>query len=586
MGRLCYNNGMDSVEEIKSRLSVDEVVGSYIQLKPAGTNLRGLCPFHNEKTPSFMVSPEKGIWHCFGCGEGGDMFTFVEKMEGLDFKATLEKLATKAGVTLEASTPGAAKQTKQKERLLAALEIATRYFQTGLVKSKTAQNYIIRTRGFNKLTVETYRLGYSPDTQAGLSDLLLKKGFNKGEIVNAGLARKKGGALQDIFRGRMMVPFMDSQSRSIGFTGRHITDDAFGPKYLNTPATALFDKSRFIFGLSVARDAIREKDEVVVSEGNLDVLTSFQSGVKNVVASSGTALTLAQLKTLSRITKNVKLAFDQDKAGLSATERVIPLAQEAGVTLSIVDLSGAKDPDELINQSPKTWQKAIAKAPYIMDWLLDNLAQKFSISSATGKKQISDAATQVISRLTDSVEQDHYVERLAKLLNVSTNSIWQKLEKYKPFVSTRNRRAKVQAKPVQHPESQTVEEALLAINLLFPDSRTSLDELTPEHFTSVERQEIFTALRELGQKSVTKDLPNSLLAQENYVKILLLRAEEEYRDWVTLDRRIEAFSLSQRLGVLYIKHLKQKLAKEIHQAESQGDNKRRDELLQQFRDLN
>lgn len=577
---------MDSVEEIKSRLSVDEVVGSYIQLKPAGTNLRGLCPFHNEKTPSFMVSPEKGIWHCFGCGEGGDMFTFVEKMEGLDFKAVLEKLATKAGVTLEASTPGAAKHAKQKERLLVALELATKYFQTGLVKSKTAQNYIIRTRGFNKSTVETFRLGFSPDAQTGLSNQLLKKGFSKDEIVNAGLARKKDSGLQDIFRGRMMVPFMDAQSRTIGFTGRHIIDDAFGPKYLNTPATALFDKSRFIFGLSIARDSIREKDEVVVSEGNLDVLTSFQSGVKNVVASSGTALTLAQLKTLSRITKNVKLAFDQDKAGLTATERVIPLAQDAGVTLSIVNLSGAKDPDELIHQSPKTWEKAIAQAPYIMDWLLDNLVQKFSVTSATGKKQISDAATASISKLSDSVEQDHYVKKLAKLLQVSTDSIWQKLDQQAPATTPRNSRAKVQAKSEQRPESQTVEEALLAINLMFPDSRTSLDELSSEHFSSVERQAIFEALRELEQKSIVDSVPESLLPLENYVKILLLRAEEEYRDWATLDRRIEAFSLSQRLGVLYIKHLKQKLANEIHQAEGQGDNKRRDELLSQFRDLN
>lgn len=575
------------MEEIKSRLSVDDVVGSYIQLKPAGSNLRGLCPFHNEKTPSFMVSPEKGIWHCFGCGEGGDMFTFVEKMEGLDFKSVLEKLAAKAGVALEESKPGAAKHAKQKERLLRALELATKYFQTGLVNSKTAQNYVIRTRGFNKSTVETFRLGYSPDAQAGLSGLLRKKDFSSDEIVQAGLARKKGTQLQDIFRGRMMVPFMDAQGRTIGFTGRHITEGAFGPKYLNTPATVLFDKSRFIFGLSIARDSIRQQDEVVVTEGNLDVLTSVQHGVKNVVASSGTALTLPQLKTLSRITKNIKLAFDQDKAGLSATERVIPLAQEAGVTLSIVNLSGAKDPDELIHQSPKTWMKAIAEAPYIMDWLLDSLAGQFSTSTATGKKQISDAAVVSIARLTDSVEQEHYVKKLAQLLNSSPDSIWHKVEQItKGATRKHDQKAQIRATEEQRPDSQTVEEALLAINLLFPDSRASLDELTPEHFSSEERQVIFEALRNLELKSVDDELPESLRPLGNYVKILLLRAEEEYRDWATLDRRIEAFSLSQRLGVLYIKHLKQKLANEIHAAESQGDHKRRDELLEQFRDLN
>lgn len=575
----------DTVEEVKARLDVEDVVGSYVQLKPAGANLRGICPFHQEKTPSMMVSPEKGIWHCFGCGEGGDIFTFVEKMEGLDFKETLALLAKRAGVELDTS-PRASGEAKQKERLYKILEIATKYFQAGLVKSKTAQNYIIRTRGFNKSTVETFRLGYAPEGQSGLSNFLIKRNIEPSEIIKAGLARSVKSGLQDIFRGRMMVPFIDTSGRVVGFTGRHITTEAFGPKYLNTPATLLFDKSRFIFGLFQAREAIRTQDEVVVVEGNLDVLTSAQFGVKNVIATSGTALTSAQIKSLSRLTKNIKLAFDQDDAGLSATERVIPLAQSSGVSLSIVNFEGAKDADELIHQSLELWQKSIKNAPYVMDWLLTTLSQKYSRDSATGKKQISDRMISSIARLGDPVEQDHYVSKLAKLLGVSADSVWKKLGQHTKPTTEPDKKAKYQTTPQVRPESQTVEEALLALNLSFPDVRTSLDDLTNEHFSSLERTTIFTALQELGQTSIGEKLPTSLLSVENDVKILLLKAEEEYRDWAALDRRIEAFNLSQRLNTLHTKNMKQNLVTAIQQAESVGNTKQRDELLKQFKDLN
>src|SRR3990167_3139352 len=266
---------MDPVEEIKERLDTSEVVGSYVQLKPAGANHKGLCPFHNEKSPSFMVSNEKGIWHCFGCGEGGDIFTFVEKIEGVDFKAALEQLARKAGVALPER--GANKgTTKQKERSLAATELAAKYFQRGLVNSKTAQDYVIKQRGYNRQIVTEFRIGFAPDASSGLSDLLRQKGFKPQEIIQAGLARNHNGKTQDLFRRRVMIPFMGNNGQVIGFTGR-VLDDSL-PKYLNSPATPLFDKSRFVFGLAQANNTIRTGDGSIVVEGNLDVLTAHQFG--------------------------------------------------------------------------------------------------------------------------------------------------------------------------------------------------------------------------------------------------------------------------------------------------------------------
>jgi len=583
---------MDPVEEIKAILGVEEVVGSYIQLKPAAANFRGLCPFHHEKTPSFMVSPEKGIWHCFGCGEGGDIFTFVEKMEGVEFREALENLANKAGVSLQEATPRSKSAQAQKERLYKIQELATKYYQAGLLKHKTAQNYLLKQRQFNKNTIKAWRLGFAPKSQDGLSKWLRQKGVGAQELVSAGLARKKGSGLQDLFRGRVMVPFIDNQNRPIGFTGRLLEDKDFGPKYLNTPQSPLFDKSRFLFGLNLAKDSIRRKGEVVIVEGNFDVMTSYQAGVTNVVASSGTALTQVQLKTLARQAKAIKLAFDQDKAGIAATERIIPLAQATGASLYIVDTPGAKDADELINSPPaggkdgaKLWRKAIKDSPYIMDWLLTNLIKTNDLKTAVGKKAIANRMCEAISNLQDPVEQDHYVAKLAKTIDASAESIWQKIKK--PAAAVVSKTAKYQSQALAHSEDRVVEEALLAICLTFPDSRTGLDELSEDHFSSEERRQIFNSLKQLGTKTVdgNSGLPKPLLPLANYAKILLLKGEEEYRDWAALDRRIEAFSLVHRLQQLQLKHQKQTLTRAIQEAESQGDQKRREQLLKQFRDI-
>jgi DNA primase len=422
---------MDEVAEVKSRLEIAEVVGAYVPLKQAGRSLKAPCPFHQERSASFTVSPERGIYKCFGCGEGGDIFDFVMKMDGVDFRQALEMLARKAGVELKArgGDDGAAK--KLRERLISAHELAVKYFQLSLVKNQKALEYVVKKRRLGKQTIKDFQIGYAPDSWNGLTDVLVKKGFTLKELLQGGLAGQKEGrsTMYDLFRGRVMFPICDREGRPIGFTGRVLDDGV--PKYLNTPQTSLYDKSQAIFGLHLAKDAIRSNDEVVLVEGQMDVVASHQAGVKQVVATSGTALTIEHLRMLSKLTKNIKLAFDADRAGLAATERAIEMGQKLGLTLRMVVLpEGAKDADELIGaQGPEALVAAIGDAKYIVDYLFDRFEKDFDLSSAVGKRGYANRLASNLRRLGDPVEQDHYIKLLADKTGTSPEAVKAKLAK-------------------------------------------------------------------------------------------------------------------------------------------------------------
>jgi DNA primase len=290
----------DAKEEVRARLNIEDVIGEYIQLKRAGRNFKGLSPFSGEKTASFFVSPEKHIWHDFSSGKGGDVFSFVMEVEGMDFRQALELLARRAGVDLSVyQSDGSQQLAKRKKRLLAAIELATTYYMQSLLSNPHAQEYIFKKRGLNKKVVQDFRIGYAPDNGEALTGFLAKKGFSGQEMTDAGLTNRFGG---DLFRGRMMVPLMDGTGQVIGFTGRILTDDPAAPKYLNTPQTLLYDKSRHVFGLSQAKEAIRGANYAVVVEGNLDVVSSHQAEIRQVVATAGTAITEHHLRQLGRLT--------------------------------------------------------------------------------------------------------------------------------------------------------------------------------------------------------------------------------------------------------------------------------------------
>ena len=355
---------MDAVEDIKNRLSVEDVIGDYMELKRAGRNFRGLSPFNSEKSPSFMVSPEKQIWHDFSSGKGGNIFSFVMEMEGVDFRGSLEILAKKAGIDLGVYQKNDGQYRQQKEKLLEAVELATKYYEQTLLKNKLALDYVLKQRNFNKETLQDFRLGYAPYSGSALVDFLKKRGLSEDTILKAGLGSRQYRGVSDMFRGRVTVSLADPQGAPIGFTARILSNDIDAPKYINTPQTPLYDKSRHVFGLHLAKDAIRRSGFVVIVEGNLDVIASHQAGIKNVVATAGTAITPYHLKALHRFTSDIRLCFDQDNAGINAAERAISVAQGAKVQLSIISITNSKDPDELIQKDPKLWAEAIEKPQY------------------------------------------------------------------------------------------------------------------------------------------------------------------------------------------------------------------------------
>ena len=409
----------DAKEEIRARLAVEDVIGQYIELKRAGRNFKGHSPWGADRTPSFMVSPDKGIWHDFSSNKGGDIFTFVMEMEGCTFREALEKLAQQAGVELKKYSSDDRKQAAHKQRLRDCLELATKYFQFCLTKNKIVMQYVFYKRNLNKKTVENFRIGYAPKSGHALVNFLRKRGFTAKEMEDAGLLNRFGG---DLFKGRMTVPLMDVSGNVIGFTGRIIEQDDNSPKYLNTPETILYNKGRHIFGLSQAKDAIRRTDFVVVVEGNMDVISSHQAGVNQAVATAGTAMTEMHLKSFARLTKDIRLAYDGDEAGVRAAERAISMASKFGIYLSVIDdYHGCKDADELIQKDSKLWQEAVENYRPALEWLLEKYIAKYNLKTEKGFQEYATEAKRLISQIDseDTVLREKYERTVSERLGIS-----------------------------------------------------------------------------------------------------------------------------------------------------------------------
>lgn len=576
---------MDAVEDVKSRLNIEDVVNEYVQLKRAGRNWKGLSPFTNERTPSFIVSPEKGIWHDFSSGKGGNMFSFVMEMEGLDFKGALELLARKAGVDLsQYQTTRSSQNSQLKERLYDALEMATRFYQTHLKSSQSTLDYVVKKRRFSRDIVVSFRLGYSPNNGSALIDFLTKKGFSEEEMQKAGLtARRYRGGIQDMFRGRLMVPLMDPQGRVIGFTARLLEDEPNAPKYINTPQTVLYDKGRHVFGLHLAKEAIRKSGFVVMVEGNLDVIASHQAGVVQVVATAGTALTEMHLKTISRFTGDVRLSFDQDAAGIAATERAIPIASKVRVGLSIVSIPSGKDPDELVRQDPKLWVSAIEKPRYALDWLVDKYRAQLDLTSAQGKRTFSDVLLRVIRQLPDEVEKEHYIDVIAKETGSSKQALFNKLRGIQSDEERRPRK-KPKVEPVDAAafDNSKTQDHFLALMLMLPGMRSELSKITDEVLVSEERKSLFAFL--LAHQDFAggpTEAPPELSKLADYVKILGLQYDELYRDREEPDLQSEAHYLRVELIKQYVKTKKRALSIQM----SDADESETMELLEQVKKL-
>ncbi|MGH7142106.1 MAG: DNA primase [Candidatus Saccharimonadales bacterium] len=553
---------MDAVDEIKARLSIEDVIGGYIQLKHAGRNWKGISPFTNEKTPSFIVSPEKQIWHDFSSGKGGDMFSFVMEVEGLDFKSALELLARRAGVDLEQYRRDTRGNGPNKTRLRDLLELSVKFYQLHFSKHRPALEYVLQKRKFSKATALTWRLGYSPAGGNALIDFLKSKGFSELEMKQAGVSSRRYSGIGDMFRGRLMIPLQDPFGEVIGFTARLLVEDPSAPKYINTPQTVLYDKSRHVFGLHLAKEAIRKDQYVVVTEGNLDVIASHQAGSSQVVAVAGTALTEQHLKILSRQVKDIRLCFDADRAGLAATERAIPIASQVGVSLSIIDIPAGKDPDELIQDNPKLWQKVITEHTYALDWLMELYKKELNIESAPGKRQFTDRLLPLVNRLSDSVEQDHYMTSIAAAIGINREALTKKLATFPADKKIRKQQKMPSIKlDLEQIEYSKLQDHFLALMLIQPKLRDHLAFISPEMLSKPEAKQLLSSL--LASQKLNNSAKDQLQQIDDYVKILTLEYEELYQDIESSELEYEATRLQIRLVEAYVKHQKQKLAVEL-----------------------
>ena len=474
-------------DEIKSRLDIVDVLREYIPLKPAGINFRVLCPFHREKNPSFVVSSEKQIWHCFGCGKGGDIFSFIMEMEGINFVEALRVLAPKAGVTLKRQDP---KLSSQRNRLLDILEYSKKYYYRILMDSPQAENArkYLKERGLTEDTIEEWRLGYSPDSWDDVINLLRSKGFNDNEIFLAGMSVKKDrferaaangvhanenkvSRFYNRFRGRIMFPINDVNGNAVAFSARvspeNEKEEKMG-KYINSPQTMIYEKSRILFGLYQAKTFIKNEDLAIIVEGQMDVITAHKSGFRNIIASSGTALTKDQIKILKRYSDNIALAFDMDEAGQLAADRGIKEAMQAEMNIKVILLPSGNDPDECIRNSPEEWRNAVKSAKSMMQYYFDKVFSELNLEKIEDRRLAAKKLLNIIIQLGNKIERDFWLKKLSEKIDVAEN-ILRELISTKRINAVQNKQDdNIRENRIIQSREEMLSELLLALIMKFP----------------------------------------------------------------------------------------------------------------------
>lgn len=465
---------MDDVQKIKDRLDVVDFINEYVALKKMGRNFKALCPFHSEKTPSFVVSPERQIWHCFGCQKGGDLFTFLMEYEKIEFSEALKELAQRAGVTL--SIPAERSETEKKKELYLSLNhLAFQFYNFLLLEHRVGKKVLSYLTNERKVPLELIRkfgIGFAPSSGSALSDYLKKKKtYGALDIVNAGLGIYKGDHIYDFFYDRIIFPIKDGRGNIIAFSGR-VLNNSIGPKYINTKETLVYKKGDTFFGIYEAKDAIKKEKRVIVVEGEFDVLSSFREGIPFTIAVKGTALTQNQIKLLKRYAEKVSFCFDMDKAGADAMQRAATLAEKEGLFASVILLPSGKDPDELLNESPLAYKKSVKHDIPVYDFLIDSAGFTFDHATSDGKRKILESVLPHLVLIENEVVKEHYFRKLAEVLNTSFESIIRQAEKIKmPVIKTveDSKRAKKATR------EETMEFYLLSLILQAKDLKRAFD---------------------------------------------------------------------------------------------------------------
>jgi len=564
------------IDEIKARLDIVDVISSYLNLKKAGSNYRALCPFHSEKNPSFFVSPRLQIFKCFGCGAAGDIFKFIMMIEGVEFKDALKILAQRAGVELKPISP---KEKTERQRLWEICELSTKFFEKQMEgkMGQKVKKYLI-SRGIKEDSIKEWRIGWAPDTQNSLISFLVSKGYKREEIKKAGLAfQKENGQFIDFFRGRIIFPIFDLNSQVIAFSGR-IFETKEGPKYINSPNTILYDKSKVLYGLDRAKVEIRKRDFCILVEGYTDVILAHQEGFKNTVSVSGTSLTPFQLAILRRYTKNLYLSFDMDVAGASATKRGINLARLKGFNIKVLILPEEKDPADVISKNPKDFEKILENSLSIMDFYFQRIFSKYDKNTLEGKKEIAKNLLEEIKRIQNEIEKSFWISKLAEELKVREEDLRMELAKIKIEEEELGLEEQEISKQPQKSRKEILEERLLLLVLKSPQNLNLIDK---EKFASFspELKEIFENLKKDFNIKLEK---LSEKARDLYTSSAL-KSEIEEIEKEKIEPEIN-FCLKE-IYKIYLKEKLNQISEELKEAERKKDFPKVEKLSKEFSQL-
>lgn len=577
----------NQVEEVKQKTDIVSVIGERIELKKAGRNFKGLCPFHSEKTPSFMVSPELQIFKCFGCGESGDVISFLQKYEAMEFGEALKYLADKAGVKLKPFRGGVG--ASEKEKIIEVNTQTLRFYNYLLLNhqlGKRALEYLTAQRGLKKETINEFQLGYSPENSVFLKKFLIdKKKFHPKEVERAGVGILRGNRLIDRFSGRVIFPLFDHRGNPIGFAGRLLPEDKRETgKYINSPETPAYHKSNVLYGLNLTRQFVKRKNTAIVVEGELDAISSYQAGVKNVVAIKGSALTPEQVRLISRFGEKVILALDSDIAGDAASRRGITIAGNAGLDVRVARLKNFKDPDEAARKDPDSYKKSLISAQGVWDFLIDSVFERHDLNSTSATFRISKEVSAILASIEDSIVQASYIDKVAKKLSIPPEAV---AEQVKKSQNSQEEKVTSQPAPIEKTRDRKalLEERLLSLcfqsnpkmlvkNGLKSLITTSLNKRILEEYEKYSKKH-----KEFDPSAFSEALPKELFT--GFAEMLLKDKSNVVENPDDLKKELDA--VVKELKILIVKQKLAKIAEKISKLEEEGKSK---ELLKAQNKLN
>ncbi len=579
---------MDQTAQIRQKTDIVQLISEFITLKKTGHNFHALCPFHGEKTPSFVVSPERQIWHCFGCGMGGDAYTFLMQYENLEFPEALRMLAKRAGIELQESFRNKA-ISSQKERLYSLNMLAAEFYHYLLTRhpiGKTALRYLIEERHIKPQVVDTFMIGFAPRNGNTLSQYLTqKKNYPPQDLIDAGLSIPRGRDLIDFFQGRLMFPLFDHRDNVVGFSGRALEGSTMSGKYINTRETVLYKKGNHFFGLNRAKESIKKEQAALVMEGEFDVISAFQEGITNAVAVKGSALTEEQVQLLMRFAPKVVLCFDTDKAGIEAIKRSVPTLERRGAAITVVVIPGGKDPDESIKTDPYAFKLAIKHDVNVYDFLITNAIAATAPTTIEAKKKITDEILPYLAAIENEIVKEHFLKKLSNELDVSFESLVKQTDKLK----AKNTKPEtiIPISKGKRPREEVLEEYLLALIVQSKDPFlsaehameiiASLDFSIPAYQRLLEHVVTFGKGHHFEGKKFSDELPAEL--QHAYDTCYLLPLPDFKNDGMALE---ELEKVAQDIKKMKLKEKIKVLSDQIKKAESDNNQEQLAVLQQSF----